>query len=156
MNRTLKFLLICGGIFVCGVVAGGFGARRFWEPPRPPDSFGPRTLQRLTGELSLTPEQRSAIEPVITQASDELRRLRRESWKQSGAVIESMDAGVLAVLTPEQRARFSELKAEQRARMQAATEERQRRRGEGEGEGGPRREGGERPPPPGEHPENSR
>lgn len=154
MNRTLKFLLLCGGIFICGVVVGGFGARRLWEPPQPPDSFGPRTMQRLTVELSLTHEQRAVVEPVINRAADELRRLRRESWKQSSAVIEVMDEGVSAALTSEQRIRFAELKAAQRARMQAAMEERQRRRADGEG---PRRENGERPPAPhSPRPEDSR
>ena len=120
MSRALKFLLLCGGIFVCGVVVGGFGARGFWEPPRPPDSFGPRTLQKLIAELSLTDEQRVVIEPLVNHAADELRRLRRDTWKQSGAVIEVMDEGVSAALTPEQRVRFAELKVAQRARMQAA------------------------------------
>lgn len=145
MSRTLRFLLLCGGIFVCGVVVGGFGARRLWEPPQPPDSFGPRTMQRLTAELSLTDEQRAVVEPVIDRAADQLRRLRRESWKQGGTVIEAMDEGVSAALTPEQRIRFAELKAAQRARMQAAMEERQRRRTENDGT---RRENGERPPAP--------
>lgn len=153
MNRKLKFLLLCGGIFICGVVVGGFGSRSLWEPPRPPDSFGPRTLQRLTTELSLTDEQQATIEPVINHAADELRRLRRESWKQSSPVIEAMDEGVLAALTPEQRIRFAEVKAAQRARMQAAMEERQRRRNEHEGA---RRENGERYPPPALPPEDSR
>jgi Spy/CpxP family protein refolding chaperone len=146
MNRKLKFLLFCGGIFLCGVIVGGFGSRRLLEPPRPPDSFGPRTLQRLTSELSLTNEQRAIIEPVINHAADELRRLRRESWKQSGQVIEAMDEGLADALTPEQRIRFAELKAEQRARMQGAMEERQRRRAEN----------GDRPPPPKSQPEDSR
>jgi Spy/CpxP family protein refolding chaperone len=153
MNRTLKFILLCGGIFICGVVVGGFGARRFWEPPRPPDSFGPRTMQKLTAELALTAEQRAIVEPLINHAADELRRLRRESWKQGSAVTERMNEGVLGALTPEQRIRFAELKAEQRARMQAAMEERQRRRSENDG---PRRENGERPPRPSASPEDSR
>lgn len=150
MSRALKFLLLCGGIFICGVVVGGFGARSFWEPPRPPDSFGPRTLQKLTVELALTNDQRAVIDPVVNHAADELRRLRRESWKHSAAVLETMEEGVSAALTPEQRIRFAELKAEQRARVQAVTEERQRRRAENAAE---RRENGERPPPP---PEDSR
>jgi len=153
MSRVLKFLLICGGIFICGVVVGGFGARRLWDPPRPPDSFGPRTMQKLTAELSLTDEQHAVIDPIVKSAADELRRLRRESWKESGALIEAMDAGVSAALTPEQRIRFTELKTAQRSRMQAAMEERQRRRSENDGA---RREGGDRSAPQAPPPEDSR
>jgi len=153
MSRVLKFLLICGGIFICGVVVGGFGARRLWDPPRPPDSFGPRTMQKLTAELSLTDEQHAVIDPIVKSAADELRRLRRESWKESGALIEAMDAGVSAALTPEQRIRFAELKTAQRSRMQAAMEERQRRRSENDGA---RRDGGDRSAPQAPPPEDSR
>lgn len=134
MNRTFKVSLFILGIFACGVVVGGFGARRFAPPPRPPggsEGFGPHVMRRLTSELSLSDAQRTAIGPIIQRAGDELRELRRESMRQTGAVIETMDAAVLAELSPEQREKFVVLKEAQKARMKAIMEERQRRRAEG-------------------------
>lgn len=135
MNRTLKVSLLIVGIFACGVVVGAVGARRLASPPRPAgtgaDGFGPHMMRRLTAELELTEAQRIAIEPLIKSANDELRILRRESMRQSGAVIETMEAAVSAELTAAQREKFAALKEAQKARMKAIMEERQRRRGEG-------------------------
>lgn len=161
MNRTLKLSLLVTGIFACGVVVGVFGERRLAPPsppakaetpPRPaPEGFGPQTLLRLTAELGLTEAQRAAIEPVIGRTGEQLRTLRQESVRQSGALIEAMNTAVAAELTPEQREKFEVLKEAQRARMRTIMEERQRRRAEGErgdrGGEGPRRS--PPPPPPG-------
>jgi Spy/CpxP family protein refolding chaperone len=134
MNRTLKVTLFIVGIFACGVVVGAIGARRLASPPRPAgmgaDGFGPHMMRRLTAELALTDAQRIAIEPLIKSANDELRVLRRESMRQSGAVMEAMEAAVSAELTLAQREKFAALKEAQKARMKAVMEERQRRRGE--------------------------
>lgn len=149
MNRSLKVSLFILGIFACGVVVGGFGARRFAPPPRHPgggaEGFGPHVMRRLTSELNLTDPQRAAIEPIIKRASDELRDLRRESMRQTGAVIETMDTAVSAELTPGQREKFVVLKEAQKARMKSIMEERQRRRAEG-GEREREREPGRRSP----------
>ena len=119
MNRTFKLSLLVAGIFGCGIVVGAMGARRLAPPPPPavettpprpaPEGFGPNTLLRLTSELGLTEEQRAAIEPVITRTGDQLRALRQESVRQSGALIEAMNAAVSGELTPEQREKFEVL-----------------------------------------------
>ena len=154
MNRTLKLSLICVGIFACGVVVGGVGMKRFGPRSRPPgmgaDGFGPNIMNRLASELSLSTAQRAAIEPIIQKTSDELRLLRRESFKQTTALVEAMDVALAAELTPEQREKFAAFKAEQKARMKTLMEERQRRRPEGGSGPGERREHGddrERRPP---------
>lgn len=152
MNRSLKVSLLIVGIFACGVVVGGFGAKRFFPSHRPPgggggpDGFGPSVLRRLTSELALSEQQRAAIEPIIKRTSDELRVLRQESVKQSGAVIEAMNTAVTAELTEPQREKFAVLKEAQKARMKAYMEERQRRRAEGDRDRGERGERGERNP----------
>jgi hypothetical protein len=88
-------------------------------------------MRRLTSELGLSEQQRAAIEPIIKKAGDELRVLRQESMKQSGGVIEAMNAAVTAELTDAQREKFNVLKEAQKARMKSLMEERQRRRSEG-------------------------
>jgi len=136
MNRNLKVSLLIVGIFVCGVVVGGVAAKQFLGPDRPPggggpEGFGPSVMRRLAAELELSEQQRASIEPIIKKAGDELRDLRQESMKQSGAVIEAMNAAVAAELTEAQREKFTVLKEAQKARMKAIMEERQRRRSEG-------------------------
>ena len=135
MNRNFKGTLLILAIFACGVVVGGVGAKQFF-PHRPPggggpEGFGPSVMRRLTSELGLSEQQRAAIEPIIRKAGDELRVLRQESMKQSGGVIEAMNAAVTAELTDAQREKFNVLKEAQKARMKNIMEERQRRLSEG-------------------------
>lgn len=148
MNRTLKISLFILGIFVCGVVVGAVGARRLAERSSRahggggPETFGPHLMRRLTSELALTQDQLAAIDPVIKQAGEQLRELRRDSMKQSGAIIEAMDAAISAELAPAQREKFVVLKEAQKARMKAIMEERHRRRSaEGGDERGRERDG---------------
>lgn len=134
MNRNLKGTLLIVAIFACGVVVGGVAAKQFYghgRPPGGPEGFGPSVMRRLTSELGLSEQQRAAIEPIIKKAGDELRVLRQESMKQSGGVIEAMNAAVTAELTDAQREKFNVLKEAQKARMKTIMEERQRRRSEG-------------------------
>jgi Spy/CpxP family protein refolding chaperone len=160
MNRTVKLSLFCTGIFVCGAVAGGFAARKCIKPSKPQetaqpggpqDGFGPQQLRRFTTELELTEPQKASLLPILEKTGEELRQLRRESFRQTSAVIEAMEASVAELLTPAQREKLAVLQAEQRARMKARMEERNRRKAEG---GGERREGDnsehrpDGPPPP--------
>jgi Spy/CpxP family protein refolding chaperone len=150
MSRTLKLSLVCAGIFACGLVVGVLGGRHF--PPLPPraqtpaqpnaaqpDGFGPQQLKRYSSGLDLTEEQKVALTPIMDKTGEELRQLRRESFRQTTAIIEAMEAAVSELLTPVQREKLVVLQAEQRARMKAKMEERLRRRGES----GERREGAE-------------
>ena len=108
MNRNLKGTLLIVAIFACGVVVGGVAAKQFLgqgRPPGGPEGFGPSVMRRLTSELGLSEQQRAAIEPIIKKAGDELRVLRQESMKQSGGVIEAMNAAVT-----DSRAAFSALR----------------------------------------------
>ena len=142
MSRTLKLSLVCAGIFACGVVVGVVGARRLapvhahrappaQPTPPPSEGFGPQQLKRFSAELGLTEEQKVAIAPIMDKTGEDLRQLRRESFRQTTVIIEAMEAAVSELLTPAQREKLVVLQAEQRARMKAKMEERLRRRGEG-------------------------
>lgn len=148
MSRTLKLSLVFAGIFACGVVVGFVGAQRFPSPPHraqataqpnpvPSDGFGPQQLKRYSSGLGLSEEQKIAITPIMEKAGEELRQLRRESFRQTTTIIEAMEAAFSELLTPTQREKLVVLQAEQRARMKAKMDERLRRRGES----GERREG---------------
>lgn len=165
MNRTVKLSLFCAGIFVCGAVAGGFAARKCIKPAKPQetaqpggpqDGFGPQQLRRFSAELDLTEPQKAALLPILEKTGEELRQLRRESFRQTSAVIEAMEASVAQLLTPAQREKLAVLQTEQRARMKARMEERNRRKAEGgdrrDGENPERRSDGPPPSPSKENP----
>lgn len=158
MSRQLKVMLACVGLFVLGGVTGGFvvlrqqqqqqttavaGPKEEKRGPTTADSFGPNQMLRFAAGLDLTEEQKVAIRPILMEAGEELRRMRRESFRAAGQVIERMEAGVAEQLTEEQQVKLAEMQEAQREAMRQRVTERERRRSEsGEsGKDGPRRPG---------------
>lgn len=152
MSRQVKVVLACAGLFLSGALTGGFVVLKQHQepvpanpearPPSPPtDSFGPSQMRRFAEALELTDAQMEAIRPLITEAGEELRRLRRDSFRASTQVIERMESGVAEVLSEEQRVKLAEMQAAQRELMRQRMADRERRRSETGGDG-PMRPGG--------------
>lgn len=158
MNKPWKVVLAFLGVFVAGAVFGGFlslrVSRQFGLGPKdehhasPMDQFVPLILRRYSSRLDLTPEQTEKIRPIVKAAGDELRRLRRSNFTETIAVAERMHDQVNAILTPDQRRIFEDMKKELQERWKS---ERQRRGGDRPPEGphpGRDARDGEMPPPP--------
>ncbi len=150
MNKTFKISLVCAGIFLAGGVSGVLGTLRYNELRRAShrpnaESFGPNQMQRFSEALKLTEKQQEQIQPILNQTADELRKLRKESYRSSAALIAKMEARMAELLTPEQRERLAVMQTEQRERIKQRMSDPNRRP-----EGGDR---GPRQPPP-EEPTN--
>ncbi|AHF89024.1 hypothetical protein OPIT5_00805 [Opitutaceae bacterium TAV5] len=136
MNRTFKASLVCIGIFVAGAVAGGmitFRYARVQPPKRPGAEDFVRMQRRQFDKLELTEDQQARIRPILEKRGEELRKLRRDSFRETTAVFEKMEAEVSRELTPEQREKLTALQQAQRERMQKWAAERaseRKRRGE--------------------------
>jgi Spy/CpxP family protein refolding chaperone len=143
--------LVLIAIFSTGVAGGWLAAnhmarRRALRPP-PPEIWVARQIERLAGEVQLTPEQRERIRPVVAAKMDELIKLRRQAID----ILDQMGKQIAAELTPEQRTRYEKILQERReARRQAQEMRNARHRGDGApgGREPPPDEGGEPPPPP--------
>ncbi len=137
--------LILAGVFVAGGVAGAgltvlLRAER--RPAAPPPR--PHQLPPPLRELQLTPDQERRAREVAERYRGEMEAAVQEAFPKVRAVQERMDADLRTLLTPEQAARFDELRA---------------RRPPGPFPMGPRMHGpppgegaGPQPPPPGERP----
>ena len=66
--------------------------------PRPPEILSKRFLQQLDGELSLKPNQREAVEKIIEDGQNLMRKAVQDARLE-----------IREVLTPEQRVMFDEL-----------------------------------------------
>ena len=125
MDKTWRVLLAFVGIFLAGTVCGGLVAIRavkapLGEPHRPPpkpEEFGPQLLKRFADKLDLTREQREAIKPIVGRAAEDLRHQRREVLLSSKTIIERMQDEMSAVMTPDQRVKFTALIDQQRAKV---------------------------------------
>ncbi len=154
MNQTWKVILAFTGIFAAGAVFGGFLTLRtvkqvtpavaLSRPERPPaGQFAVMVMKRLTQRLDLTESQQEQLRPIVEAADQEMRRLRRDNFRETLRVSDDMNTRVAAILTPEQQAKLEEMQRETRERW---AQDRQRRWGEGPPNGEMRRER-PRPPP---------
>lgn len=122
-------------VFVLGMAAGAGLTRvmRFGHRPPPPPPSPAMMADRLTRDLSLTPEQRTQLEVVLRQGAERLERFHAQTGDAYATLRRELDADIERLLTPEQQAKF-------RARRPAPREGRPPR------DGGPPR--GDPPPPP--------
>jgi Spy/CpxP family protein refolding chaperone len=136
MAKTWQVVLATIAIFVAGLVTGGATALGIvkWvarhprvnpagmalNPGRPGQvqQFGPQLMRSFVNQLDLTEEQRARIGPIVKRTVAQLGRERREVQLTSALAIEKMQDEIADVLTPEQRTKFEELIAQQRARLQ--------------------------------------
>ncbi len=101
--------------FGCGVVAGAVGDR-IWLFRRGP-SHGPggrfiaeRILKRLDRDLKLTPQQHDAVKKIIDAHRVRVEGVFDGVRPQVHHEIETANNEIRAVLTPEQRQKFEELR----------------------------------------------
>lgn len=133
MASTLKIVLAVVGIFIAGAVTGGFVSLRVAEhmarEKRAQFLFGPNEMGgRLAAQLNLTPEQKQNIRPIIVNASDELRKARRESFNQAALIIGQMDAEMAKILTAAQAEQLKEIRAKEEERRKKWMEEQRAKR----------------------------
>lgn len=114
-GRDLRVLGGLAVVFLCGLLVANvattayhdYKGQKKWELGLA--GLKPRVMKHLTSELSLSAEQRRAIEPIVTQAEGELLRLR---MAQQPRVEETMSRTIEALRTklgPEQQGKLDEL-----------------------------------------------
>lgn len=139
MNKNWKVILTFIGIFAAGAVTGILVAPSFfrnvaeWRAQHSParsqfqGQLGRQFFSRITEQLDLTPEQREKIKPIEQRMIAELRRLRRETQRETELVIKQTQEEISAVLTPEQRVQFEERIAKGRERIKKFLQEQEQR-----------------------------
>ncbi len=91
------------------------------EPQGGPDQRGGHeggrhhgSIERMTDQLNLTPEQKAKVQPVIDQAKPQIENIRREAMQKTKAVMEDAMAKIRPMLTPEQQKKLDDAKNERR------------------------------------------
>jgi hypothetical protein len=111
----LLLLLVFVTGFTGGVVATRMAVRHFVRQAiRDPDFMRTAVEKRIALRLRLNPEQRSKLHGVLLQTQGELKTLRLEFQPRFLTIINQAQTDIDAFLTPEQRARFDQLKVENR------------------------------------------
>lgn len=136
--RTQAVLLFLG-IFALGLVCGTIVERKFLRSPGPSGDRGRpydynRMIERLSDDLALSDEQKSAVRTAFQEHRREIETMRRQIGEDMRSQEQKLREELKTILTPEQFAKF---------------EERNKRRGF-------RGRGGGRRGPPGDRPPGSR
>lgn len=69
-----------------------------------------QSLERMTEQLNLTPDQKAKIQPIIDQAQPQLEAIHREAMEKARKVMEDAIAQMRPMLTPEQQKKLDEAK----------------------------------------------
>ena len=73
------------------------------------------SLDKMTEQLNLTPEQKAKVQPILDQARPQLETIHREAMEKSRAVMENAMNQIRPVLTPEQQKKFEAAQNDRRA-----------------------------------------
>jgi len=124
-------VLVLLGIFVAGIVTGGFLTLRFGRELAArragPEQWAPNHLKRLAERLDLHPEQLEQLRPIVRRNMEELGRLRSESGAANKAIMDRMEREIAEKLTPEQRVKFEQFNKELKERAKRIMPERRNR-----------------------------
>ena len=122
MKRSIALLSVVA-VFVVGVAIGIVGthlfyAKTFRRPDDgPPGFMGRSFVDRLDRHLDLTADQRRQIDEILRQRREEAESFRSEMEPRLRELFEATEAGIEAILTPEQQERFRQLRETRRGRL---------------------------------------
>lgn len=74
----------------------------------------PQLMRRYVDRLSLTPEQKERINPLIQRAAADLRRQQQTNFRETGIIFQHLQEDIGKELTPVQRVRLEEMAEKQR------------------------------------------
>lgn len=111
-------------LFAAGALTGVVGtclyhdAERSHRGERGPGVQHERIMKRLTRELSLTPAQQAAVDPVVSRTHAEILELRLAHQPEIDAILTKAMADLKVTLSPEQQAQLDGMYARLQQRWQ--------------------------------------
>jgi len=108
-------VLLVAVAFVAGALVGFAGGRvysisRLFDRGHGPDTMRTRILHHLDRELKLTPQQRDRIGAIMDAHHKRMQQLSEGIRPQMHQEIDSANREIEAVLTPEQRTKYEEMR----------------------------------------------
>jgi len=125
MNPKLAKVLAGLILFASGAVIGFFGSRLLGDRGPlsllhgDPRHFAEMILHRMSGELDLTEAQREKLRPMIMDTARKINDIRLEQEPKIQALIDKSKKDTEALLTPEQREKFTTMMERLEARRKA-------------------------------------
>jgi Spy/CpxP family protein refolding chaperone len=147
----VKPWLLMGLIFAVGIVTGAaltLGFRSDFTHAPDPHQIRTRWLAHLTERLNLTADQQTKIQPILTDAGNQIQSLHREEVDRISQIMEKANHEIAFLLTADQQAELKQMESERERTFSGHM----RAWGDGHGHSGPGLDGGfPHGPPPGNH-----
>ena len=123
--KTFKSLLLLALVFVAGIAMGVIGTRLVVRhmvqiAVTQPDEIQSLLERNLARKLRLEPGQQLKLREILTQTHTKMADLRHEYRPQMLLILTGADNRITEMLTPQQRAHYEKMKAENRALFQTA------------------------------------
>ncbi len=106
----LLLVLTFSAGFAAGVFTGHMHALRIFRPERLPQFATRAIVGRLDHHLDLTDAQQKRITEIINRHHRAISKIRGSVQPRIGAELEQANREITAVLTPEQRKKYDEIK----------------------------------------------
>lgn len=138
LNRN-QILASLAAVFVAGAAAGiavGYPLGRktvLQRPPRPPRDMAAHMLDHYTRELGLSTNQVSQVDPLIQDASQRVRALHKENFRQTDSIMQECNRRIVALLDPAQQEKFKQMEERRNQWFRDRQAERDRNRPSGHG-----------------------
>jgi hypothetical protein len=118
--KIWKAILVLTLVFIAGIAVGVLGTRVVVRSYLQAAIAHPERIQvvierNLTRKLRLDGEQRAELADILTDTRGELHTLRVQYQPQAAEILRKADARIAKLLTPEQLARYEELKKQNQA-----------------------------------------
>jgi Spy/CpxP family protein refolding chaperone len=127
--KTFKIGLLLALVFLAGIVAGMVGTRAtvrhiVRDAIVHPEKVQDNLERNLTRRLRLDNGQQVKLHQILSDAHGKIKELRQEYQPQFFEVVSNADGQITAILTPEQQAKFEQLKADRLPFLRAMEQKR--------------------------------
>jgi Spy/CpxP family protein refolding chaperone len=122
--KTFKLILLLSLVFFAGIVIGVVGTRAVVRRVVQQALLHPEKVQadierRMTRQLRLDNSQQAKLHEILSGSHAQFDDLRGKYVPQVVSILNQADGQITAMLTPEQQARFEEMKRKNHPIMRA-------------------------------------
>jgi Spy/CpxP family protein refolding chaperone len=77
------------------------------------------SLDRMTDDLNLTPEQKAKVQPILNQARPQIAEIHRDAMQKTKTVMDNAMVQIRPLLTPEQQKKLDDAQNDRRGGREA-------------------------------------
>ena len=77
------------------------------------------SLDRMTEDLNLTPEQKAKVQPILDQTRPQIAEIHRDAMQKTKTVMDNAMAQIRPLLTPEQQKKLDDAQNDRRGGREA-------------------------------------